>query len=77
MSERMTVFCDFEQLSLGTTCHRCGSWSREGVPECPPWVTRSEPDNARLPHILTDEQNQAVMDAWLEEQWSRPRETNT
>lgn len=51
---------------LGTSCSRCGSWTRgRATPECPPYVTRCEPDNARLPHIKTPEQNTQARLDWL------------
>tara|TARA_B100000965_G_scaffold331170_3_gene295218 strand:+ start:3460 stop:3720 length:261 start_codon:yes stop_codon:yes gene_type:complete len=63
----MTGFCELDRSGLGTKCLRCGSWSREGDPSCPPYVTRSEPDNARLPHLRTKEQNNAAYEEWWAE----------
>jgi hypothetical protein len=43
---------------LGVRCERCGCWKRgTDTPDCPPYITRSEPDGARLPHIKTLAQN--------------------
>lgn len=35
------------------------------APDCPPYVTRSEPDNARLPHITTLAENNRLWTAYL------------
>jgi hypothetical protein len=44
---------------LGTSCGRCGCWTRgTDAPRCPPFITRMEPDGARLPHITSPPQNQ-------------------
>lgn len=54
----MSEFCKLRFDGLGTECERCGCWTRgKGAPECPPYVTRCEPDGKRLPHIKTNEQN--------------------
>lgn len=55
-------YCTLTVDGLGTTCHRCGAWRRgRAIPACPPYVTRLEPDNRRLPHITTTEQNARAM----------------
>ena len=55
------TFCRLSSDGLGIQCARCGCWKRgEEPPECPPYITRSEPDGARLPHITTRRQNEAA-----------------
>ena len=45
-------FCSFYFDGLGTECRRCRCWQRgTEPPECPPFITRCEPDNKRLPHL--------------------------
>jgi hypothetical protein len=62
----MSAFCDHHPDGFGVLCRRCGSWTRGDIgPVCPPFVTRSEPDNARLPHIKTREENKAAHNAFL------------
>lgn len=65
MNSASVPFCRWQKQALGTVCLRCGSWSREGNPSCIPYVTRTEPDNARLPHIETAAQNQAAYDDYF------------
>lgn len=51
-------FCDLSFDGLGMSCGRCGSWRRgEIAPDCPPYVTRHEPNGERLPHIKTAAEN--------------------
>lgn len=60
------TFCTLTFDGLGTACARCGSWSRgKRAPECPPYVTRCEPNIARLSHIKTPEQNAKARLDWL------------
>lgn len=60
----MSGLCKFKFDGLGTECTRCGSWRRGSEPpDCPPYITRSEPDLTRLPHIKTAQQNKQ---AWTE-----------
>ena len=40
----MGKFCEHQDIGLGVRCNRCGSWYRYGPPDCPPYITRSEPD---------------------------------
>jgi hypothetical protein len=59
-------FCKWTTEGDRTECHRCGSICYDGgEPLCPTWVTRSEPDNKRLPHIKSPEQNNVAYLAWL------------
>lgn len=69
----MLQFCAFTYDGLGIECRRCGCWQRGGVrnPECPPYITRMEPDGERLPHIKTLEQNRAAHAHWLAEEEER------
>lgn len=61
------TFCDPEFDGLGTSCKRCGSWKRgTEPPACPPYITRSEPDGKRLPHIKTQEENTMAWVTWFE-----------
>jgi hypothetical protein len=62
----MTTFCDPASDGLGVSCRRCGSW-RRGIktPDCPPYITRCEPDGSRLPHIKTAEQNRMAWITWM------------
>lgn len=58
-------FCDIVDDGLGLECRRCGSWKRgKEVPECPPYITRTEPDGDRLPHIKTAKQNRMEWVTW-------------
>lgn len=51
-------FCDPVYDGLGMRCKRCGCWKRgENAPDCPPYITRCEPDAERLPHIKSASQN--------------------
>lgn len=61
------TFCSFKFDGLGTECERCGSWHR-GIepPDCVPFITRCEPDGARLPHIKTAEQNRAARSEYFQ-----------
>lgn len=70
-----TGFCNWKQEGSVTECGRCGSVNYEGrQPTCPPWVTRVEPDNKRLPHIKNIEQNTAAYQAWMDaEAYKTPR----
>lgn len=59
-------FCKPKFDGLGTACCRCGCWKRgTEPPDCPPFVTRCEPDNARLPHIKTAADNTRLHRQWL------------
>ncbi len=61
----MTDWCNKIYDGFGTECQRCGSWTRgRKWPECPPYITRMEPDGERLPHIKTHEQNKAAWITW-------------
>lgn len=61
-------FCHWSREGDRTECRRCGSVCYDGnTPICPPWVTRTEPDGKRLPHIATAEQNRAAFEAWIAE----------
>lgn len=61
----MTNYCDSQFDGLGTECRRCGSWKRgKDAPDCPPYITRLEPDGERLPHIKTAEENKAAWITW-------------
>ena len=70
-----SVLCNWSKEGSRTECHRCGSICYDGnEPTCPPWITRSEPDGDRLPHIKTAEQNRAAHQAWIdEEDYKLPR----
>lgn len=60
-------FCDLRDDGLGIECQRCGSWKRgKERPSCPPYITRSEPDGDRLPHIKTPEENKRAWIIWNE-----------
>lgn len=62
----MNPFCKFSFDGLGTECGRCKSWRRGAEPpDCPPYVTRSEPDGDRLPHITTVDENRTAHRAYL------------
>jgi transcription initiation factor TFIIIB Brf1 subunit/transcription initiation factor TFIIB len=62
-------FCKWTTEGDRTECHRCGSICYDGgEPTCPPWVTRDEPDNSRLPHIKTHSQNHAAYQDWYDRQ---------
>lgn len=62
-------FCKWTTEGGRTECLRCGSVCYDGgEPTCPPWVTRFEPDNKRLPYIKTKKQNIAARQAWLDRQ---------
>jgi hypothetical protein len=67
--------CDLHFDGLGTECSRCGSWRRGAeLPDCPPYITRMEPDGERLPHIKTAEQNRLLWLTWsAEEQEQHPQ----
>lgn len=59
------TFCDPHFDGLGMGCKRCGSWSRGSeYPECPPYITRLEPDGKRLPQIKTPEENTRAWITW-------------
>ena len=59
----MKYLCHFEFDGLGTKCTRCGCWTRGTTPpECPPYITRMEPNNARLPHLTAEQNQQACKD---------------
>lgn len=63
------TFCKWSTQGSRTECHRCGSICYDGnEPTCPPWVTRSEPDGLRLPHIKNIEQNKALFASWVKEE---------
>jgi hypothetical protein len=70
------TFCDPHFDGLGTECRRCGSWKRgRRRPDCPPYITRTEPDGARLPHIKTPRENRHAWITWAaveEEQHPHP-----
>lgn len=68
----MGEFCQFDRSGYGVKCNRCGSWSCDKDPTCPPYITRSESDNDRLPHIKTQADNQAAYDVW----WADRMEEN-
>lgn len=54
----MSEFCRPYFDGLGTSCGRCGNWTRgTDAPRCPPYITRVEPDGLRLPHITTKAEN--------------------
>lgn len=60
-------YCDPSFDGLGTKCRRCGSWQRgKEPPACPPYITRMEPDGARLPNIKTQEENTRAWVTWSE-----------
>ena len=62
-----TDYCQWLTEGKRTECLRCGSINYEGnEPTCPPWITRSEPDGARLPHIKTRKQNNAAWREWVD-----------
>lgn len=62
----MSAFCDLSFDGLGTACGRCGSWQRgKQPPLCPPYVTRCEPDGARLPSIKTAADNDKAFKAFV------------
>lgn len=64
----MGKFCDLHFDGLGTECRRCRSWRRgKQAPDCPPYITRSEPDGDRLPDIKTTKQNHAAWQKYIEE----------
>ena len=64
-------FCKVSHDGLGNHCARCGSWARDDAqPICPPYVTRCEPDNQRLPHITTAAQNSLAHLRWYNSQLS-------
>ncbi len=59
------TYCAIHFDGLGTECKRCGSWKRgTDAPDCPPYITRCEPDGERLPHIKTHEQNRMAWITW-------------
>jgi hypothetical protein len=72
-----SAFCSFSSDGLGISCARCGSWRRgDTPPDCPPYITRSEPDGTRLPHITTAGENSTARDRYfdrLEEDLDRER----
>lgn len=62
-----TDYCQWLIEGERTECLRCGSVNYVGdEPTCPPWITRSEPDGARLPHIKTRKQNNDAWQAWVD-----------
>jgi len=61
----MGSYCDLHFDGLGTDCRRCGSWRRgKKAPDCPPYITRCEPNGERLPHIKTDAENRRLWVTW-------------
>lgn len=59
------TYCEAKFDGLGMECQRCGSWRRgRNAPDCPPYITRVEPDSSRLPHIKTNEQNRLAWITW-------------
>lgn len=60
------AFCELSFDGLGTNCARCGSWVRgRGRPTCPSYITRCEPDGARLPHIKSPAENAGAHSRWI------------
>lgn len=64
----MTDFCKHRQNGTGISCDYCGCW-KAGVmpPSCPTYITRTEPNLNRIPHIKTIEDNNVAYDAWWKE----------
>lgn len=61
------AFCDLHHTGNGIGCGRCGCWWADGEPRtCPPFITRTEPDGKRLPHIKTREENHRRWLAYVE-----------
>lgn len=69
------TFCELHFDGLGTECLRCGNWKHgANLVDCPPYITRMEPDGKRLPHITTPEQNRMLWITWnAEEQEEHPQ----
>lgn len=73
----ISPFCILSNDGLGVQCSRCGSWLRgNDAPDCPPYVTRSEPDYARLPHLAVDGANQRAHRDFMENWHSRNETEN-
>lgn len=63
----MGEFCKWTKDGNETSCSRCGSVAYHGgEPTCPPFITRVEPDNLRLPHITTRGANMKARQDWLD-----------
>lgn len=63
------TYCDPHFDGTITECQRCGS-SKRGAefPDCPPYITRMEPDGDRLPHIKTAAENRQAWLTWAAEE---------
>jgi hypothetical protein len=62
-------FCEWLKDGDRTECRRCGCVNYDGhEPTCPPWITRSEPNGKRLPHIKSLEQNKAIFQKWIDDE---------
>jgi len=70
----MKSLCQFESDDLGTSCKRCGCWWRLGeFIECPPFITRCEPDAERLPHLAEQSANDLAHKEYMDRLMGKDR----